>query len=883
MTPNWLSSTGAALLAGALVLPAPARADDAGASSPPSAAAPASAAPTGVLTKNPHLLKFVPATRPAGFEMATGQVVLLLTIGLDGKVTEAVIQQGMGNALDGAALAASHLFEFSPAEVDGKPEAVQVVYRYDFTVEQAQVQVASNSAGGELSGMVVERGTRKPLPGIVVHLAEPIAIETYTDPEGRFDFKDLPPGPVRVQIDDSGYYKIDDKETVEQGKATDVKYYLEPATSDDVLVVVGHRVKKEVAKQTLTLSEIRKIPGASGDALKVVQNLPSVARAPFGSGQLIVRGSNPGDSGAVINRHFVPVAFHFGGLRSVFSSSLLESIDFYPGNFPAEYGRFQGGIVDVKVRRPQTDRIHGTVEADFFDAGFLVEGPVLENGAFALAGRRSYIDFLLPMFIPSDANIDFTVAPRYYDYQAIYDWKSGRNQLKVYFFGSDDSLRFLLDQPVDADPAVRGDFRNDTSFYRGYVDWTYRVTDDLTHDFSLSIGENNLFFSGLQKLYFKNDITVITGRDDIDFNLSKALKLRAGIDVESYIGHIKVRAPQPPKEGTDQGGTAALGSVALIEANRDFALVEPALWLELQSKPFEGLLVTPGARVDYSNRVNDVSIDPRLTARWALTDATTVKGGVGEYMQRPQPDESDKDFGNPDIKLEHSLQTTVGVEQKLPWDFTLDGSLFYKYGYEQVTLGTQQRQTSGASAQNGRQSGVDYKNQGKARIYGLDLLLRHELTGKFFGWISYTLSRSERKDAPGDTWRVFDYDQTHILTVLGQYILTPTWELGFRWRYVTGNPVSLFKGCVYDSDNDVCQGLKDGSTNDARLPSFMQLDLRAERKWRFDLWTLSGYLEIQNALNRSNPEGYTYNYDSTQKKLISGLPILPSLGLRGEF
>ena len=858
----------------------------------PASGAAGAGAPAGVLTRAPALTKFVPASRPAGTETLTAQIDLLLTVNLDGTVGEIQLQAGAGNGLDQAAIDAARQFVFSPAEVDGKPASVQVVYRYNFTLESEENQVAApvdpNHPTGVIKGTIVERGTRKPLPGLSVKLVQP-PVEVFTDAEGRFEFPDVPAGAVVVRIDDASYYTIEDRETVEAGKATDVKYYLEKASSTDELVVVGRRVKKDVARQTLTLTEIRKIPGASGDALKVVQNLPGVARAPFGGGQLIVRGSAPGDSGAVINRHFVPLIFHFGGLRSVFSSSLLESIDFYPGNFGAEYGRFSGGIVDVKVRRPKTDRLHVMAEADFFDAGFVIEGPVLENGAFALAGRRSYIDFLLPLFLPDDANIDFTVAPRYYDYQAIYDWKKGRHQIKLYFFGSDDELKFLLDQPAEADPVLRGTFKTETAFYRGYLNWIYRLSDDITHDFSLSVGQNSLFFKGAEKFYFDNDVTVVTARDDLEVDFSKALKLRTGVDFESLLGRINIRAPQPPKEGGDQGGSTSISTAALIEANRDFRFINPAVWAEFQARPTEDLVVVPGVRLDYDYKLNDISIDPRVNARWQVVEGTTLKAGIGAYVQRPQPDESDPDFGNPEINLEHSLHTAIGVEQKLPPELTLDGTLFYKHLYEQATLGKNERGTTPTVfADNGtnsplQSSGVPYKNQGGGRVYGLELLIRKELTDRLFGWVSYTLSRAEREDAPGDGWRLFDFDQTHILTMLGNYNLSSTWDVGLRWRFVSGNPTSLFKGCNYEVDSDTCAPKRDGSVNSHRFPPFHQLDLRVERKWVFDVWLLTAYLEIQNAYNRANPEDYRYNFDSTEKMLVSSLPILPSFGLRGEF
>lgn len=847
---------------------------------PPSAPG-SQAAPQNVLTKPPELLQFVEAVRPPGTEALEGVVVLMLTLQADGRVSDVVVESAAGQGFDEAAMAAARQFVFSPAEVDGQPAAVQLAYRYNFTVKTQEVVVDSDAPVGAVQGVLVERGTRAPLVGVTVRIETP-PLEAVTDAEGRFEFQGVPAGKVKLVVDEASYYKIEDMETVEAGKATAVKYYVERSTSPlEGVIVVGRRIKKEVSQKTLTLTEIRKIPGTSGDALKVVQNLPGVARAPFGGGLLVIRGSNPDSSGATINRHFIPLAFHFGGLRSTFSSALLESIDLYPGNFGAEFGRFSGGIVDARVRRPKTDRLHGFFEADFFDAGVLVEGPVGENGAFAVAGRRSYIDFLLPVFLPDDANLDFVVAPRYYDYQTIYDWKKGRHQLKLFLFGSDDELSFLLDQPA-GDPAVRGNFKNKTTFYRGYANWIYKVTDDVTHDLSVSVGKNELFFAGADRFYFDNDIWAITVREDIEVKMGERLKLRTGVDVESYIAQINITAPQPPKEGDDQGGGTPLSVDRLITAKREAVFVNPGVWLELQARVTDDLLVVPAARIDYDYKIDDLTVDPRLTARWQVVDGTTLKGGVGAYMQRPGFDESDPDFGDPTIKSERTIHTTVGVEQRIDEGLTLDTSLFYKDMYEQVVRAPTDTTLQGLQANTDTQ-GIDYENIGQGRVYGLEVLLRRELSDRFFGWISYTLSRSERKDSPQEGWRLFDFDQTHILTALAQYKITSAWEIGLRWRYVTGNPETPYSGAVYDSNTDTYTPIPDGGTNDARLPSFHQLDVRVDRNWVFDLWVLTAYLEIQNAYNRSNPEGYTYNYDYTEKKLLSGLPIIPSFGLRGEF
>lgn len=854
-----------------VVYPAPALAQQ---PADPPAAAPASEKAPEI--KPPELKKFVEAVYPPdAFKAGTGAaVVMQLTIGVEGAVEDVTVTQSGGPAFDAAATEAAMQFEFSPALVDGQPQAVQILYRYVFEVKQEStqkaVEVDADKPTGDLGGRLLEKGTRRPLAGVLVKIKD--GPETVSMADGTFRLEKLDVGTVVILVDDDAFYTLEDEEDVVAGKLTELTYYLEKkGSAEDSVTVVGRRVKKEVARRTLTMEEIRKIPGTQGDALKVVQNLPGVARIPFGGGGLVVRGSNPGDSGAVINRHFVPIIFHFGGLRSVFPSELLETIDFYPGNFGVEYGRFTGGVVDARIRRPKEDRLHGRVEADIFDAGFLLEGPLHEGATFALAGRRSYIDAILPFVLPDDANIDFAVAPRYYDYQALYDLKIGADhRVRAYFFGSNDALEFLLDQPADADPSIRGDFRNETGFYRLYLAWNAKLSADVDHEFSIATGQNSLFFAGGQDLFFELTGLITTLREEVEVRWSDAFKLRVGLDVESIIGDIEIRAPQPPKEGQQP---PPLATREILRIDQQFTFIDPSPWVEAQIK-LGDLLLVPGMRLDYNYNLDDYAFDPRLSARYdVVVDAekrpwTTVKAAAGLHSQRPQPDESDATFGNPDIELEKSLHVSAGIEQRLTDLLEIDVVGFYKYLYNSVSPVDD--------------PAIKLDNNGSGRIYGMEVLLRHNLQERFFGWISYTLMRSERKDSGDDDYRLFTLDQTHILTAIAQYKLTNSWEIGARWRYVTGNPQTPRLGAAYAVDTDVYVPYL-GNTNSTRLDAFHQLDIRVDRKWIFDTWILTGYLEIQNAYNRANSENTAYDFDSTDSIPLTGLPIIPSFGIRGEF
>ncbi len=261
---------------------------------------------------------------------------------------------------------------------------------------------------GRLLGTLYLRGTRDPLVGIEVKIGE--TQSSFSDEEGKFLFDSVPVGKVEVEIDDAAFEATFSKEEVFENQETDITYYIAKKGFDDTVTVRAKRIKKEVVRRTVTIEEIRLIPGTNGDALGIVQNLPGAARTSFGNTELILRGG--GLTQVYLNQQPIPLAFHFGGIRSTVASALIDNIDIYPSNYGVEYGRVNGGAVNVSLRRPKDDRFHGIVEADLFDAGALLEGPVGENGAFALAVRRSYLDVLASAFIPEDGPVTINTLPR---------------------------------------------------------------------------------------------------------------------------------------------------------------------------------------------------------------------------------------------------------------------------------------------------------------------------------------------------------------------------------------------------------------------------------------------------------------------------------------
>ena len=858
----------------------------------------------------PLLLEFVPANYPARAvsDGVEAEVIVQIDIDADGRVEAVEVATpaaAQGYGFDAAALAAVERFVFQPATEDGAPVPVRLMYRYVFKLEPATPEPEPEPPAGDpgssdpvqdpvdapsspsvvnLRGEALERGTRDPLIGVIVTVFQgegddAVGYEAETDAEGGFVFRDLPPGPWKILIEPKGYFPFRTTERVEPDQVTEVTCYVERGIYNPFDVVVeGERGRKVVTRRTLQAEEIARIPGTFGDPIKVVENLPGVARTNPLSGEIIVRGSSSEDTKLYIGSVGVPIIYHFGGLRSVIPVGMVESIDFYPGNFSVYYGRAIGGVLDINVKELQPDRVHGYADVNLFDSGVYLEAPLGDTASIAVATRRSYIDFVLDAVIPDDAPINLITAPRYYDYQVLGTWRPDRNhRLQLFVFGSDDELRVVVDNPA-FDVNVRSNAASaSTNFVRGILDYEWTPSQTFRASTKIATGLDTLNFNGFGIFLFDFAIYQPSLRQSFEWDLSKKAKLKTGIDAVWSKVDILIMAPgTPPKEG-DAGDDGGSTEDILSFDQRGLRSRDVAGYAELELSAFEDLVFIPGGRVDYFETLDDFTFDPRLAVRYAVTDEWTAKGGVGLFHQAPGPDETaEGGFGNPDLGAEAAVHYSVGTEYKPLPHLLVDTTLFYKDMFDLVA------RSDAVVERDGEATPEVYNNEGVGRVYGLELLVRHEFANRFFGWITYTLSRAERLDPGESDYRLFDFDQTHILTLVGSYQLPRNWEVAARWRYVTGSPTTPFDGGVFNVDTYEYEPVP-GKVNSARFEDFHQLDLRVDKRWIYDTWKLNLYLDVQNLYNRSNVEGYQYNFDYSERVPSQGLPILPILGIKGEF
>lgn len=850
------------------------------------------------------------------------QVIAIVFIAATGEVVKVEIAQGPDNpgiGFEEAAIEALTSTTFLPATRDGQPIPVKIQFQVDFfppplpipPAYLSDIYLRAREAWAvanppepppppevRLAGQVLERGTRVELAGVLVSATrDEENIEEYTDAEGEFQMRGLAPGEWTITIAEAAFGEYTTTEEIVEGERVDVTYYVERLNydaygvdSDYVYETRGGRLRKEVSRTTVEVSEIQKIPGNQGDALRVVQNLPGVARSPAAgpaTGAIVVRGSAPQDTQVLLDGSPIPLLYHFGGLTSVVNSDVLARIDFIPGNFSVRFGRALGGILDVQTRPPRRDRYSGYIDIDIIDASILLEGPIpgRDDMSFQISARRSYLDSFIGLVIPEDIGLGFTTAPRYWDYQARFNWQiNGQHSIEAFAYGSDDVLEILFDEPNAQNPSIRGSLSTNTFFHKGQLTWKYE-SDFIENRLVYNIGGQGIGFS-VGDLLFDLDTFNNTLREELTIRPTSWLSILVGLDMLFGDFDIALRLPKPRREGEPFGG---IGTQEFIDLGVSGGIYDPAAFLEVELKPLEELLVTVGGRVDYTRFGEDFAGDIRGSARYDVLPYLTVKGGVGTFHQAPQPQETADGIGNPNLEYNRAIHYAVGFESRLadiPGLAESDVAFFDAIEIELTGFYKTLDNLVAPSTRNVERDGQvvpeNFANTGEGEVIGLEFLLRHQLANNFFGWIAYTVSQATRRDFSNDETRLFNFDQTHILTIIGSYKLPDHWQVGLRFRFATGAPFTPNVDSVYDADADQYDPIA-GPISSRRIEDFHQLDIRVDKSFIFDTWILSLYLDIQNVYFRSNAEFVQYNFDSTQLDFVRGLPILPSFGIKGEF
>lgn len=807
----------------------------------------------------PELIRFVPAEYPpealaSGVEAA---ILLELDVSETGQVLAVRVVQGVSPAFDDAAALAARSFVFSPAQDEaGTAVPARIQYLYRFVATQAPTPVIAGS---------VLTPDGQPMADLDISAVGPDGAPVYarTDQDGKFTFVGLPDGNYTVVLQAPGFLPLTTPVTVTAGVVADLRLLPELEQRNVVSMdveVVGERISADVTSHQLSQEEIQYLPGTNGDVVRVVQNLPGVARPPLGIGQLIIRGTAPEDSVAFLDGSRIPIVFHFSGLTTVVNGDLLDEVVFMPGNPSVRYGRLLGGLVDLKSKRDLPDESNGYLAVDVYQATLFGEQSFGENNAVTFSARRSYIDAVLsPLLSQGDTQVR---APRYYDGQLRFqhlDQQGG--QWEGLVVASVDAFR-VLGEDNNAQIGLS------TEFFRGRVRYLGDV-GPWEHELVLSTGTDyqGFVFDVTGEAWERNCPISLRDEWTLPVSADRAIGLRLGVDADGgWEGFLYDVPAFGPKEAADA------------------YYVAPAAYAELTAR-LGTLKLIPGVRADglwLENGELYGAVDPRLAMRLGIGQSTALKGATGLYSQPPGLrqllPEAD---GNPDLGFAHSIQNSLGVEQSFGSQFSFDAGLFYNYLYDLVVGREDRIRFFSGPPPVGPLDTDPYANDGVGWIYGAELLGRYT-TDRTLAQLAVTLSRSERRERPDDPVSLFEYDQPIVINALASQELGKNWRVGSRVRYGSGNPYTPVVNRIYALDSRSFIPVY-GERDSARLPPFFSLDLRVDKEWEFEKWGLGIYLDIQNATYAKNVEVMGWSYDYSEAEPVEAIPPVPSFGLKGKW
>ncbi len=818
-----------------------------------------------------------------------------MAISATGTVDEVAVAQSGGAAFDAAAVAAVKQFVFSPAEIDDKPAPVKIVYAYTFTIKvEAPVTAV-------FDGVVRARTSQRPMPRVALQVEG--GPHGVTDNTGHFHLEGVPPGKRVVTLSDDKLGTVRTDETFDAGKRLEATYEIEDqeappgngADDESEIVVTAPPLKKQVLSTEVPADQGRKVAGTGGDVLKVVENLPGVARAAVGSGALVVWGASPQDTRVYVDGVRVPRLYHDGGLRSVIHTDLVQSVELAPGGYGAAYGGGLGGLVTVQLRPLDEAGFHGSVAADIFDAAATARASIGDSFHVAVAARKSWLDAIFPLVTSRNTGALFPI-PRYADGQARIAYRvDKRTTVELGGMISSDSTQRtapLLDPGNALDPTQVETETTSLFWTRVYAHYRHDTEGGgavtITPSFGTESSSQASQFGGIP-----TDLTV----GSTVFGLRASwrgkprpfLTLSVGLDAEAVSSavHRSGSVTSPPREGdvfvfgeapsdqinTDDFRIVTVSAAPFAEA--DWALAEGRVHV-LPGFRFDPYAISGSRSTPQSGNTPSIGFltgeplfEPRLAVTFDASPRVRFKAAYGRYHQLPQPEDLSAVFGNPTLSASRADHFLAGARFDLGASFSAETTAFY----------TTQTDLAARSASPSPALAAALEQPGSGRSYGAQMLVRKDLSAHVFGWLSYSILRSERQDVPGGRWRLFDFDQTHVLTALASYAIGAGFEAGARFRFSSGFPRTPVTGSYYDARTDTYQPTF-GAQNTVRIPSFVDLDLRVSKLFALGKTELEAYVEVQNVTNRQNPEEIVYTYNYAKPGYITGLPILPSLGLR---
>jgi outer membrane receptor for ferrienterochelin and colicin len=724
--------------------------------------------------------------------------------------------------------------------------------------------------GGVIRGQVVDATSNEPVPFASVVIWN-TTTGAMTDFDGNFLFTGVAPGFVEIRVSSVGY-KTYISEAVMVTNSNEVNLTVPLETTvvevEDVIVRPSpfrKSVESPVSARIIGIQEIELNPGGNRDISRVIQSFPGVASTPAFRNDVIVRGGGPNENRFFIDNVEIPYLNHFstqgssGGPTGIINVDFVRSVDFLSGAFPASRGNALSSVMDFSLIDGNREKrtLRATVGAS--DLGLTYNGPAGERSSLIVSARRSYLQFLFGV-------IGLPFLPTYTDFQFKYKVKfDQKNELTVLGIGADDDFRLNLDA-------------NETEYQRyilGYIptqeQYSYTVGAVYRHfrtNGSDMVVLSRNYLNNTQYKYLNNDDSAPankifdyqSGEGDIRLRYERTVVWPGSFRVSYGAGTEMSRYRNDTFRKFFAGE-----ALSTEEYSTNLVFFKYAAFGQV-SRAFldEKLRLSFGVRTDANSFSPEMAnpltqISPRFSASYTLTENLNLNFSTGRYYQLPPYTamglkDNDGNFVNRESGLKYlaadHLVAGFEIIPKEMLQFTLEG--FYKsytdYPFsvaDQVPLATK-------SAGYGIFGNEVLTSTASGRAYGFELMGRARDFEGLNAVFSYTFVRSEFEGTDGE-FIPSAWDNKHLLSVTATKSIGKSWDAGFRWRYVGGAPYTPFdldRSSLIEAWNVTGQGYLDYENfNSERLKGFNQLDIRIDKQFYFDRWSLMLYVDVQNVLN----------------------------------
>ena len=722
----------------------------------------------------------------------------------------------------------------------------------------AQIPFVNTTDSGDINGHIYSQTTGKPLSGAEVRFLE-IDVLERTDAFGNFQFIGIAPGTYTLLITHTTYKTpTATKIEVTAGDTTRVKIYLGTAVQLETVVVEGQRLPPTISRKEIRGSELIRIPGTGRDALKGLTTLPSIGIPNDLFGILYIRGSAPGDTLLYFDRTPLGYPFHFGGLISTINSDSIEDIRIYAGGYGAEFGLDSQSVIDIRSRERLKKQWAGVLDLNILAPSGFVEAKIGDKGYASLAGRFNTLNLVLGPFF------DWSF-PTWSDYQLKFAYQlTPKHHLTVNGLGATDYFDFSnfgseeIEEVGDFSAYFKNGFESEGIHLRS--DFTDKLTSHLSvtrsHNFlNINLGGGSSQDDRLAGEKFIYNVQVnapmYTLREDVSYKLTRTFQLEPGflLAISPTKSHTHTSSPENIDFADDEEPS---WMQKLDEFNWTFRRTEG--YLQARYDPLSFLSVALGVRFDYLNLTEEFSIQPRGSLSLTLPTTSTLRFAYGRYEQSPLAYQVLKADGNRNLKPSLTEHYVMELEHELSPQTELKFAVYYK---DVQRLVTRSVNLDAFFDDSDAVVTTEYLNQGSGFVNGAEAFLRHRISEKFFGWVSYAYTHAERRETPDDVYQPFLFDNTHIVSIVANYSPTTKTEIGAKWQYASGTSAVPLSTLLMIQD-PVTLGMHPllsdvaGAIVPTELQAYHRLDFRFTRKRKWWGLPVTMFTEIWNVYNSKN-------------------------------